>query len=213
MKNLLTFIIVVFGFFFGFSQQIKMIPPSSQKIEQGSNLQNSAIRDSIMGKFGGKSTKLNKNPDAKIEDYLLISHSYDTIVVDTSLSINKYYKLNFLRKDNFELIPFSNTGAAYNELGFNYKTDMYAEMGAKNKNIAYEDAHDVVYYDLPTPFTELMYRSVFEQGQLLNAVYSVNTSREFNFSISRKGLRSLGNFQNFFGRRPGQKHPLKKFSR
>ena len=197
MKNLLTFIIVVFGFFFGFSQQIKMIPPSSQKIEQGSNLQNSAIRDSIMGKFGGKSTKLNKNPDAKIEDYLLISHSYDTIVVDTSLSINKYYKLNFLRKDNFELIPFSNTGAAYNELGFNYKTDMYAEMGAKNKNIAYEDAHDVVYYDLPTPFTELMYRSVFEQGQLLDAVYSVNTSREFNFSISRKGLRSLGNFQNF----------------
>ena len=197
MKNLLTFIIVVFGFFFGFSQQIKMIPPSSQKIEQGSNLQNSAIRDSIMGKFGGKSTKLNKNPDAKIEDYLLISHSYDTIVVDTSLSINKYYKLNFLRKDNFELIPFSNTGTAYNELGFNYKTDMYAEMGAKNKNIAYEDAHDVVYYDLPTPFTELMYRSVFEQGQLLDAVYSVNTSREFNFSISRKGLRSLGNFQNF----------------
>ena len=197
MKNLLTLVIVVFGLFFGFSQEIQMLPPSSQKIEQGSNLQNSAIRDSIMGKFGGKSTKLNKNPDAKIEDYLLISHSYDTIVVDTSLSINKYYKLNFLRKDNFELIPFSNTGAAYNELGFNYKTDMYAEMGAKNKNIAYEDAHDVVYYDLPTPFTELMYRSVFEQGQLLDAVYSVNTSREFNFSISRKGLRSLGNFQNF----------------
>ena len=95
MKNLLTSIIVVFGFFFGFSQQIKMIPPSSQKIEQGSNLQNSAIRDSIMGKFGGKSTKLNKNPDAKIEDYLLISHSYDTIVVDTSLSINKYYNREF----------------------------------------------------------------------------------------------------------------------
>ena len=40
-------------------------------------------------------------------------------------------------------------------------------------------------------------RSVFEQGQLLDAVYSVNTSRQFNFSISRKGLRSLGNYQNF----------------
>ena len=197
MKNLLTLVIVVFGLFFGFSQEIQMLPPSSQKIEQGSNLQNSAIRDSIMGKFGGKSTKLNKNPDAKIEDYLMINQSYDTIVVDTSLSINKYYKLNFLRKDNFELIPFSNTGAAYNELGFNYKSDMYAEMGAKNKNIAYDNAEDVVYYDLPTPFTELMYRSVFEQGQLLDAVYSVNTSREFNFSIERKGLRSLGNFQNF----------------
>ena len=42
-----------------------------------------------------------------------------------------------------------------------------------------------------------MYRSVFEQGQLLDAIYSVNTSRQFNFSISRKGLRSLGNYQNF----------------
>ena len=50
---------------------------------------------------------------------------------------------------------------------------------------------------MPTPFTELMYRSVFEQGQLLDAIYSVNTSRQFNFSISRKGLRSLGNYQNF----------------
>ena len=50
---------------------------------------------------------------------------------------------------------------------------------------------------MPTPFTELMYRSVFEQGQLLDAVYAVNTSRQFNFSISRKGLRSLGNYQNF----------------
>ena len=182
MKNLLTLVIVVFGLFFGFSQEIQMLPSSSQKIEQGSNLQNSAIRDSIMGKFGGKSTKLNKNPDAKIEDYLIINQSYDTIVVDTSLSINKYYKLNFLRKDNFELIPFSNTGAAYNELGFNYKSDMYAEMGAKNKNIAYDNAEDVVYYDLPTPFTELMYRSVFEQGQLLDAVYSVNTSRAVSYT-------------------------------
>jgi hypothetical protein len=42
-----------------------------------------------------------------------------------------------------------------------------------------------------------MYRSVFEQGQILDAVYSVNTSRQFNFTISRKGLRSLGNYQNF----------------
>ena len=70
-------------------------------------------------------------------------------------------------------------------------------MGAMNKLISYDKSEDVVYYDLPTPFTELMFRSVFEQGQLLDAVYSVNTSRHFNFSISRKGLRSLGNYQNF----------------
>ena len=71
------------------------------------------------------------------------------------------------------------------------------KIGASNKYFAYDSPDDVVYYDLPTPFTELMYRSVFEQGQLLDAIYSVNTSRQFNFSISRKGLRSLGNYQNF----------------
>ena len=59
------------------------------------------------------------------------------------------------------------------------------------------EIEDVNYYDVPTPFTELMFRSVFEQGQLLDALYSVNTSRKFNFTISRKGLRSLGNYQHF----------------
>ena len=150
-----------------------------------------------MNKFGAKSTKLNKNPDAKIEDYLMITHDYDTIVVDTSLSVNKYYKMNYLRKDGFELIPFSNTGNAYNTLGFNPKQSLFSDMGAKNKTTVYDNVDDVVYYDMPTPFTELMYRSVFEQGQILDAVYSVNTSRQFNFTISRKGLRSLGNYQNF----------------
>ena len=105
--------------------------------------------------------------------------------------------MNYLRKDGFELIPFSNTGNAYNSLGFNPNQSLFSDMGAKNKTIAYDNVEDVVYYDMPTPFTELMYRSVFEQGQILDAVYSVNTSRQFNFTISRKGLRSLGNYQNF----------------
>ena len=193
----LLFLLVVLSFIHGYSQDSSPPPVPLMKIKEGVNIQNSSIRDSIMNKFGGKSTKLNKNPDAKIEDYLMITHDYDTIVVDTSLTIQKYYKLNFLRKDDFELIPFSNTGNAYNVLGFKSKATQFSEMGAKNKAIAYDNVDDVVYYDLPTPFTELMYRSVFEQGQILDAVYSVNTSRQFNFTISKKGLRSLGNYQNF----------------
>jgi hypothetical protein len=42
-----------------------------------------------------------------------------------------------------------------------------------------------------------MYRSAFVQGQLLDALFSVNTSPRFNFTIARKGLRSLGNYQHF----------------
>lgn len=178
-----------------YAQESQMPPP--QKLNQSSNLQNSSIRDTILNKFGNNSAKLNKNPDAKIQDYLIITKTFDSISVDTSLTLNKYYKFNYLRKDNFELLPFSNTGVAYNNLSFDPVNSTNPEMGAMNKLISYDKSEDVVYYDLPTPFTELMFRSVFEQGQLLDAVYSVNTSRHFNFSISRKGLRSLGNYQNF----------------
>ena len=138
-----------------------------------------------------------KNTDAKIEDYLIISSEMDTISVDTSLTIEKYYKMNYLRKDNFHLLPFSNSGLAYNDLSFHSKKNHYTDIGAKNKKIIYESADDIKYYHVPTPFTELMYRSVFVQGQLLDALYTVNTSKRYNFSISRKGLRSLGNYQNF----------------
>ena len=197
MKNYLLLILLVFWSIPNFSQDFQMPKGPSQDLNRGGNLQNSSIADSLMNRFGDKSTRLNKNPDAKIQDYLMITRQNDTIVVDTSLTIEKYHKINFLREDDFELIPFSNTGIAYNTLSFSAIKSIKPKMGASNKYISYDSVDDVVYYDLPTPFTELMYRSVFEQGQLLDAVYSVNTSRQFNFSISRKGLRSLGNYQNF----------------
>ena len=197
MKYYLFYILVILYSFPNFGQDFQIPKSPSQELDRGSNLQNSSITDSLMSKFGNRSTKLNKNPDAKIQDYLIISRTNDTVAVDTSLTIEKYHKINFLRKDDFDLIPFSNTGVAYNTLSFYGINSINPKMGASNKYYSYDSVDDVVYYDLPTPFTELMYRSVFEQGQLLDAIYSVNTSRQFNFSISRKGLRSLGNYQNF----------------
>lgn len=197
MKSYFLFILTIFSFFQNFGQDFQMPNMPKKELERGGNLRNSSIADSLLSNFGDKSTKLNKNPDAKIQDYLLITRQYDTLTIDTSLTINKYHKINFLRKDNFGLMPFSNTGVAYNALVFEPSKSISPKIGASNKYFAYDSPDDVVYYDLPTPFTELMYRSVFEQGQLLDAIYSVNTSRQFNFSISRKGLRSLGNYQNF----------------
>ena len=155
--------------------------------------------DSIRGAvLGPRSTKLIKNTNAKIEDYLIIDHYRDTIIVDTSLTLKKFQKINYLRKDNFELIPFSNTGHTYNSLSYNLNDiKLFPSFGSRAKHYSYMEIEDVDYYDMPTPFTELMYRSAFEQGQLLDALYSVNTNRQFNFTISRKGLRSLGNYQHF----------------
>ena len=58
------------------------------------------------------------------------------------------------------------------------------------------DKNDVQYYQVPTPWTRLTYKTAFEQGQMLDAFFSVNLSKQFNFSIAYKGLRSLGNYQD-----------------
>ena len=107
MKSYFVLILTIFSFFQNFGQDFQMPNMPTKELERGGNLQNSFVADSLLSNFGDKSTKLNKNPDAKIEDYLLITRQYDTLRVDTSLTINKYHKINFLRKDNFGLMPFS----------------------------------------------------------------------------------------------------------
>ncbi len=53
--------------------------------------------------------------------YKMISVDRDTIILDTSLTIQKEYKFNYLRKDNFELLPFNNVGQTYNTLSRDIK--------------------------------------------------------------------------------------------
>ncbi|MDH3795975.1 MAG: hypothetical protein OER83_03785, partial [Flavobacteriaceae bacterium] len=58
-----------------------------------------------------------KKPEVSIEQYQIISFKRDTTYLDTTLSIQKEYRYNYLRKDNFELMPFANVGQPYNSLG------------------------------------------------------------------------------------------------
>jgi len=151
-------------------------------------------RDSLSGKPSRKSVK---NDEAKIQDYLIITRENDTIQVDTTLSINKDYKFNYLRRDDFELLPFSNMGQAYNSLSHNFKSSIILpKIGATAKHFNYMDLNDVNYYRVPTPFTELMYKTGFEQGHVVDALFTVNTSNQFNLSLAFKGMRSLGNYQH-----------------
>lgn len=137
------------------------------------------------------------NNKALITDYLIISHGNDTTFVDTTLTINKYYKFNYLRKDNFELLGFSNLGQTYNNLGYSfYSNDMMPGFAAQSKHFNYMEIEDLFYYHVPTPLTELLYKTPFEQGNLLDAFFTVNTSKQFNFSIAYKGERSIGKYQH-----------------
>ena len=98
-------------------------------IDLNDDINLSGLGDSIRNNYGNqKSTRLLKNLDAKIEDYLIINHYGDTIIVDTSLTINKFHKINYLRKDNFELLPFSNTGHTYNNLSYNSERSNLSEL-------------------------------------------------------------------------------------
>jgi hypothetical protein len=132
-----------------------------------------------------------------ITDYKIIGYQSDTTFVDTTLSIQKEYKFNYLRKDDFELLPFSNVGQTYNTLGRNSdEVSLFPRLGAISKHYNYIEVEDINYYHVPTPVTELFFKTVMEQGQLADGFFTANTSERFNFSIANKGLRSLGKYQN-----------------
>ena len=144
-----------------------------------------------------KNAKSTKQQIAKITDYLIISRENDTTYVDTTLTIYKDYKFNYLRKDDFGLIPFSNLGQTYNTLTYNFENSkLMPSFGARARHFNYMEIEDINYYRVPTPLTELFFKTAFEQGQLVDAFFTVNTTPRFNFSIAYKGLRSLGKYQH-----------------
>ncbi|WP_189702469.1 putative porin [Subsaximicrobium wynnwilliamsii] len=128
--------------------------------------------------------------------YKIISIENDTTIVDTSLTIKKDYKFNYLRRDEFGLIPFANAGQTYNALKLDRNSKLLPVFGARARHYNYMEVEDIDYYEVPTPFSELFFKTVFEQGQILDAFFTINTSRQFNMSVAYKGMRSLGNYQN-----------------
>jgi hypothetical protein len=131
-----------------------------------------------------------------IRDYKIISYQRDTTFLDTTLTIHKEYNYNYLRKDNFELMPFANVGQPYNRLGVDFdRINPYPALGAETKHFNYLAVEDITYYNVPTPMTELFFKTTFEQGQLLDALLTFNMSPRLNFSLAYKGFRSLGKYQ------------------
>lgn len=130
-------------------------------------------------------------------DYKIISIKNDTTIIDTVLTVEKEYKFNFIRKDNFELMEFHNQGATFNKLGYSFKDNsIFPAMGFNAKQYNYYTLNDVYYYHVPTPTTELFYKRGIQQGQVLDALLTANTSEQFNVAVAYKGLRSLGRYIN-----------------
>jgi Putative porin len=134
---------------------------------------------------------------ATFDQYRIVTVERDTTYVDTSLTIRNSYKYNYLRRDNFGLLPFNNDGQTYNTLDFGLKENtVFPEFGFKAKHFNYSKANDIKYYSVATPFTELYFKTVLEQGQSVDAFITLNVAENLNFSIAYKGLRSLGKYVN-----------------
>ena len=143
------------------------------------------------------SNKKKKDSMPEIDLYKIISVKNDTTHLDTTLTILKDYKFNYLRKDNFELLPFSNTGQTYNSLSLQKDYHKaFPEFGARARHFNFMEVEDIDYYHVPTPWTQLYFKTVPEQGQQLDALFTINTSKNLNMFIAYKGTRALGKYQH-----------------
>ena len=153
--------------------------------------------DTIAKSSTGDTSVKGVSTKATINQYRIISIEKDTTFVDTSLTIEKEYKYNYLRKDIFGLLPFANEGQTYAVLDYGVKKQSsFPEIGFSGKHFNYLAANDINYYSVATPVTELYFKTVMQQGQSIDALITVNTSERFNFSVAFKGLRSLGRYIN-----------------
>ena len=143
------------------------------------------------------STKVILDGKTKYTDYKIISLKNDTTFIDTTLTILKEYKYNFLRKDNFELLAFHNQGQTFNTLGYDFSNQSrFPSIGMTAKHFNYQTIDDINYYEVPTPTTEILYRTGLQQGQVLEALFTLNFSKRFNVGIKYRGIRSLGEYRN-----------------
>ena len=133
--------------------------------------------------------------EVTISDYKILYLDETEKSVDTSLSLEGEYTFNFLRKDYFEFLPLPNMGEGFNRLGYDFHEQSFTpQMGARVKHFGYFEKEDVPYYNVPSAYTELFFKTTFEQGQHLDATLAINTSPKLNIAVSFKGFRSLGKY-------------------
>src|SRR5690625_3723349 len=98
MKKAFLSIIVVLLTFNAFAQDRRLNTQRGQAPNNGIN--NGQYQDD------DQRSVIDNRPKPPISDYKIISVKGDTAFVDTTLTIRKAYAWNYLRKDDFGLLPF-----------------------------------------------------------------------------------------------------------
>ena len=150
------------------------------------------------------SLKKNKRRKKKevhypVSQYKISFLEKDSIYVDTVLDIRNLYKLNYLLKDDFELLPFQNMGQ-----GFNYLAPVFLDklsslepgFVASAKDFHLWKPGDIPFFKVPTTYSDLFYLSGISQGQMLRSLITSNINPQINFALGYQGINSLGLYKN-----------------
>lgn len=166
------------------------------------NRVNSVDKFSSMNLPDSDSLKLKKvitaagDTVAPISEYRIFNELKGQSTFDTLLNIKKQYAFNYLRKDYFGLLTFGNDGLTYQALDPNYQQyNNIINFGFNARRFSYLNKEDISYYRVPTPASELFYRSVTDKGQNLDALIALNISEQFNVFLGYRGLRSQGKYE------------------
>ncbi|MFZ0598856.1 MAG: putative porin [Flavobacterium sp.] len=179
-------------FFFLYLLVVPTLLFSQEKTTPKNNLDMNTKYSSITDTLKKQKAKI-----ATIDQYQIITLEHDTTYVDTSLTLKSAYKQNHLRKDDFGLLPFSNIGQTFNILQYSLTNfSPYPEIGFSGKHFNYMEADQINYYSVATPLTELFFNTTINKGQNVDSFITLNTSKNLNFSIAYKGLRSEGDYIN-----------------
>src|SRR5690606_32693884 len=180
----------------------KMSTDNAQKV-QSSAVTSSLDRFSSVSLSDNDSLSIKKvitkagDTIAPISEYKIINDKLGLTTFDIILNIKKQYAFNYLRKDIFGLLPFNNDGQTYQSLKPTFSSyNNTINMGFNARRFTYLNAEDISYYSVPTPASELLYRSVTGKGQNLDALITINTSEQFNLFLGYRGMRSQGKYVN-----------------
>ncbi len=164
---------------------------------EGVTINGRQLNDTIAGNKFNEETMIELSAKTHYTDYKIISYSKDTTVVDTTLSLKKEHLFNHLRKDKFELQSFHNLGSPYNHLGYDFSSvSLFPKTGMRAVHLDFLEREAIQYYRVPTPTSELFFRTGIQQGQVLNSLLTTNIHPQLNLSLAYKGLRSLGDYRN-----------------
>ena len=85
----------------------------------------------------------------------------DTSYIDTSLTIKKFYKFNYIRKDDFELVKLNNVGQIYNQLTYNPSKNNLLSFGYNANNILLTNKSEVHFMKLLTQLQNFYLKQFF----------------------------------------------------